>query len=142
MQEMVRIESRLRLDRLAVASDEDPSVAELVKRLAQESRDLAAVEMQRLRVEMRDQARRAGRAAAAGYLAIDFVGVASLALAVGVFLLLADAWNSYTAAAFATSGLLAVIALCAALVMRGMMKRIGELRSVDAADAGVDRERK
>ncbi|HLU65950.1 MAG TPA: phage holin family protein, partial [Kofleriaceae bacterium] len=92
-----------------------------------EGRDLAAVELRRLRVEVREQARRAGRAAAAGYLAVDFLALASLALAVGVFLVLARWWDSYAAAAFATSGLLALIALAAGLVGRGMMRRISDV---------------
>jgi uncharacterized membrane protein YqjE len=115
------------LELMRAPSPDEQSVGELVSRLAHESRDLAAIELRRLRVEMGEQTRRAARAAAAGYIAIDFIALATLALAVGVFLVLASWWNSYAAAAFATSGLLAIVALGAGLAVRGLMRRMREL---------------
>lgn len=119
---MTRTQSRLEL--MERAADEDASVGELVSRLAHEGKELAVVELKRLRVEMREQARRAATTAAAGYLAIDLIALATLALSVGVFLVLADVWDSYAAAAFATSGFLVVAALAVGLVVRSMMRRM------------------
>jgi hypothetical protein len=76
---------------------------------------------------MRQHTRRAARAAAAGYVAVDFIALATLALAIGLFLVLADWWNSYAAAAFATSGVLALVAVVAALAARGILRRISQL---------------
>ena len=119
---MTRTQSRLEL--MERAADEDASVGELVSRLAHEGKELAVVELKRLRVEMREQARRAATTAAAGYLAIDLIALATLALSVGVFLVLADVWDSYAAAASATSGFLVVAALAVGLVVRSMMRRM------------------
>ena len=124
MQEMTRAEPGGEMVHTRALSPDEQSIGELVTRLAQESRDLAAIELRRVRVEMREQSRRAARAAAAGYVAVDFVALATLALAVGVFLVLAGWWDSYVAAAFVTSGLLAVVALVAGVVVRGMMRRM------------------
>ena len=121
MHPMTRTESRLELMERV---EESASMGELVSQLAHEGKELAVVELQRLRVEMREQARRAATTAAAGYLAIDLIALATLALSVGVFLVLADAWDSYAAAAFATSGFLVLAALVVGLVVRGMMKRM------------------
>ena len=131
MHPMTRTESRFEL--VKRAEDDDASMGELVSRLAHEGKELAVVELKRLRVEMREQARQAARTAAAGYLAIDLVALATLALSVGVFLVLADAWDSYAAAAFATSGFLVVAALVVGLAVRAMLKRMTEIveRSVD-----------
>ena len=131
MHPMTRTESRLEL--MQRAEDEDASMGELVSRLAHEGKELAVVELKRLRVEMRSPTRRAAGAAAAGYLAIDLIALATLALSVGVFLVLADAWDSYAAAAFATSGFLMVAALVVGLVLRELMRRIGQVvaREVD-----------
>jgi uncharacterized membrane protein YqjE len=104
--------------------EDDSSVGDLMSRLAHESKELVALEVRRLRVEVRDQARRAAKTAAAGYGAIELVALATLALAVAVFLVLADVWDSYAAAAFATSGLLAVAALVLGLTVRGMTKKM------------------
>ncbi|HEU5056501.1 MAG TPA: phage holin family protein [Kofleriaceae bacterium] len=133
---MTRTESRLEL--MERAEDQDASVGELVSRLAHEGKELAVVELKRLRVEMREQARRAARTAAAGYLAIDLIALATLALSVGVFLVLADAWDSYAAAAFATSGLLVVAALVVGLAVRAMMKRMTEVVEREVEDLGKD----
>ena len=133
---MTRTESRLEL--MERAADDDASVGELVSRLAHEGRELAVVELKRLRVEMREQARRAARTAAAGYLAIDLIALATLALSVGVFLVLADAWDSYAAAAFATSGFLVVAALVVGLVVRAMMRRMTEVVAREVEDLGKD----
>ena len=132
---MTRTQSRLELMERAV--DEDASVGELVSRLAHEGKELAVVELKRLRVEMREQARRAATTAAAGYLAIDLIALATLALSVGVFLVLADVWDSYAAAAFATSGFLVVAALAVGLVVRSMMRRM-----TTVVERGVDDLRK
>lgn len=131
MHPMTRTESRLEL--MQRAEDEDASMGELVSRLAHEGKELAVVELKRLRVEMREQARRAAGAAAAGYLAIELIALATLALSVGVFLVLADAWDSYAAAAFATSGFLMVAALVVGLVVRALIRRVGQVveREVD-----------
>ena len=122
---MTRTESRLEL--IQRAEDSDASMGELVSRLAHEGKELAVVELERLRVEMREQARRAAKTAAAGYLAVDLVALVTLALSVGVFLVLADAWDSYAAAAFATSGFLAIAAVAVGLVARSMMRRMTEV---------------
>lgn len=131
MHPMTRTESRLEL--MNRAEDEDASMGELVSRLAHEGKELAVVELKRLRVEMRDQARRAAGVAAAGYLAIDLIALATLAVSVGVFLVLADAWDSYAAAAFATSGFLVVAAIAVGLVVRALMRRMTQVveRQVD-----------
>jgi len=122
MHPMTRTESRLEL--MERVEESGASMGELVSQLAHEGKELAVVELQRLRVEMREQARRAATTAAAGYLAIDLVALATLALSVGVFLVLADAWDSYAAAAFATSGFLVLAALVVGLVVRAMMRRM------------------
>ena len=131
MHPMTRTESRLEL--MNRADDEDASMGELVSRLAHEGKELAVVELKRLRVEIRDQARRAAGVAAAGYLAIDLIALATLAVSVGVFLVLADAWDSYAAAAFATSGFLVVAAIAVGLVVRALMRRMTQVveRQVD-----------
>jgi uncharacterized membrane protein YqjE len=136
MHPMTRTESRLEL--MQRIEDEDASVGELVSRLAHEGKELAVVELKRLHVEMRDQARRAAKTAAAGYLAVDLIALATLALSVGVFLVLADAWDSYAAAAFATSGFLAVAAVVVGLAVRTMMKRVGEVVKRDVEDLRTD----
>lgn len=105
-------------------SDDGASVGELMSRLAHEGKELAALEVRRLRVEMRDQARRAAKTAAAGYVAVELVALAVLALGVAVFLVLSSVWQSYAAAAFATSGLLAVAALVLGLIVRGMTRKM------------------
>ena len=122
MYPMTRTESRLEL--MERVEESDASMGELVSQLAHEGKELAVVELKRLRVEMREQARRAATTAAAGYLAIDLIALATLALSVGVFLVLADAWDSYAAAAFATSGFLVLAALVVGLVVRAMMRRM------------------
>ena len=122
MHPMTRTESRLEL--MERVEESDTSMGELVSQLAHEGKELAVVELKRLRVEMREQARRAATTAAAGYLAIDLIALATLALSVGVFLVLADAWDSYAAAAFATSGFLVLAALVVGLVVRTMMRRM------------------
>ena len=136
MHPMTRTESRLEL--MQRAEDEDASMGELVSRLAHEGKELAVVELKRLRVEMREQARRAAGAAAAGYLAIDLIALATLALSVGVFLVLADAWDSYAAAAFATSGFLMVAALVVGLVVRALMRRMGQVVAREVDDLRKD----
>ena len=136
MHPMTRTESRLEL--MQRVEDEDASVGELVSRLAHEGKELAVVELKRLRLEMREQARRAAKTAAAGYLAVDLIALATLALSVGVFLVLADAWDSYAAAAFATSGFLAVAALVVGLAVRAMMKQVGEVVKRDLDDLRSD----
>lgn len=136
MHPMTRTESRLEL--MERVEDHDASMGELVSRLAHEGKELAVVEMKRLRVEMREQARRAAGAAAAGYLAIDLIALATLALSVGVFLVLADAWDSYAAAAFATSGFLVVAALVVGLAVRAMMKRMGKVMEREVEDLRED----
>ena len=133
---MTRTQSRLELMRRV--EDEDASVGELVSRLAHEGKELAVVELKRLRVEMREQARRAATTAAAGYLAVDLIALATLALSVGVFLVLADVWDSYASAAFATSGFLAVAAVVVGLVVRAMMKRVGQVMKRDVEDLRSD----
>ena len=122
MHPMTRTESRLEL--MERVEESDASMGELVSQLAHEGKELAVVELRRLRVEMREQARRAATTAAAGYLAIDLIALATLALSVGVFLVRADAWDSYAAAAFATSGFLVLAALVVGLVVRTMMRRM------------------
>jgi uncharacterized membrane protein YqjE len=136
MHPMTRTESRLEL--MQRAEDEDASMGELVSRLAHEGKELAVVELKRLRVEMREQARRAAGAAAAGYLAIELIALATLALSVGVFLVLADAWDSYAAAAFATSGFLMVAALVVGLVVRALMRRVGQVVAREVDDLRKD----
>lgn len=136
MHPMTRTESRLEL--MQRVEDDDASVGELVSRLAHEGKELAVVELKRLRLEMREQARRAAKTAAAGYLAVDLIALATLALSVGVFLVLADAWDSYAAAAFATSGFLAVAALVVGLAVRAMMKQVGEVVKRDLDDLRSD----
>ena len=136
MHPMTRTESRLEL--MQRVEDQDASVGELVSRLAHEGKELAVVELKRLRLEMREQARRAAKTAAAGYLAVDLIALATLALSVGVFLVLADAWDSYAAAAFATSGFLAVAALVVGLAVRAMMKQVGEVVKRDLDDLRSD----
>lgn len=136
MHPMTRTESRLEL--MQRVEDQDASVGELVSRLAHEGKELAVVELKRLRQEMREQARRAAKTAAAGYLAVDLIALATLALSVGVFLVLADAWDSYAAAAFATSGFLAVAAVVVGLAVRAMMKRVGEVVKQDVEDLRSD----
>ena len=136
MHPMTRTESRLEL--MQRVEDQDASVGELVSRLAHEGKELAVVELKRLRAEMSEQARRAAKAAAAGYLAVDLIALATLALSVGVFLVLADAWHSYAAAAFATSGFLAVAAVVVGLAVRAMMKRVGEVVKRDVEDLRSD----
>ena len=131
-----RTQSRLEL--MERAADDDASVGELVSRLAHEGKELAVVELKRLRVEMREQARRAASTAAAGYLAIDLIALATLALSVGVFLVLADAWDSYAAAAFATSGFLVVAALAVGLVVRSMMRRMTKVVEREVEDLRKD----
>ena len=131
-----RTQSRLEL--MERAADDDASVGELVSRLAHEGKELAVVELKRLRVEMREQARRAASTAAAGYLAIDLIALATLALSVGVFLVLADVWDSYAAAAFATSGFLVVAALAVGLVVRSMMRRMTKVVEREVEDLRKD----
>ena len=136
MHPMTRTQSRLEL--MERAADDDASVGELVSRLAHEGKELAVVELKRLRVEMREQARRAASTAAAGYLAIDLIALATLALSVGVFLVLADVWDSYAAAAFATSGFLVVAALAVGLVVRAMMRRMTTVVEREVEDLRKD----
>lgn len=136
MHPMTRTESRLEL--MERVEESDASMGELVSQLAHEGKELAVVELKRLRVEMREQARRAATTAAAGYLAIDLVALATLALSVGVFLVLADAWDSYAAAAFATSGFLVLAALVVGLVVRAMMRRMTEVVRREAEDLQSD----
>ena len=133
---MTRTQSRLEL--MERAADDDASVGELVSRLAHEGKELAVVELKRLRVEMSEQARRAASTAAAGYLAIDLIALATLALSVGVFLVLADLWDSYAAAAFATSGFLVVAALAVGLVVRSMMRRMTTVVEREVEDLRKD----
>jgi uncharacterized membrane protein YqjE len=136
MYPMTRTESRLEL--VKRAEDNDASMGELVSRLAHEGKELAVVELKRLRVEMREQARRAATTAAAGYLAIDLIALATLALSVGVFLILADALDSYAAAAFATSGFLVVAALVVGLAVRSMMRRLTGVAKREIQDLKED----
>ena len=136
MHPMTRTESRLEL--MERVEESDASMGELVSQLAHEGKELAVVELKRLRVEMREQARRAATTAAAGYLAIDLIALATLALSVGVFLVLADAWDSYAAAAFATSGFLVLAALVVGLVVRGMMRRMTDVVRREAEDLQSD----
>ena len=90
MQTMIRTERELPLTERQhdLIEHDDTSMGELVSQLAHEGKELAVVELRRLRVEMREQAGRAAKAAAAGYLAVEFIALATLALSVGVFLLL------------------------------------------------------
>ena len=136
MHPMTRTESRLEL--MERVEESDASMGELVSQLAHEGKELAVVELKRLRVEMREQARRAATTAAAGYLAIDLIALATLALSVGVFLVLADAWDSYAAAAFATSGFLVLAALVVGLVVRAMMRRMTDVVRREAEDLQSD----
>ena len=136
MHPMTRTESRLEL--MERVEESDASMGELVSQLAHEGKELAVVELKRLRVEMREQARRAATTAAAGYLAIDLIALATLALSVGVFLVLADAWDSYAAAAFATSGFLVLAALVVGLVVRRMMRRMTDVVRREAEDLQSD----
>jgi uncharacterized membrane protein YqjE len=136
MHPMTRTESRLEL--MQRAEDEDASMGELVSRLAHEGKELAVVELKRLRVEMREQARRAAGAAAAGYHANELNTLATLALSVGVFRVLADVWDSYAAAAFATSGFLMVAALVVGLVVRALMRRVGQVVAREVDDLRKD----
>ena len=136
MHPMTRAESRLEL--MERVEESDASMGELVSQLAHEGKELAVVELKRLRVEMREQARRAATTAAAGYLAIDLIALATLALSVGVFLVLADAWDSYAAAAFATSGFLVLAALVVGLVVRAMMRRMTDVVRREAEDLQSD----
>jgi uncharacterized membrane protein YqjE len=126
MQTMIRTERELPLTERQhdLIEHDDTSMGDLVSQLAHEGKELAVVELRRLRVEMREQARRAAKTAAAGYLAVEFIALATLALSVGVFLLLADAWDNYAAAAFATSGLLAVAAVIIGLFVRSMARKM------------------
>ncbi|HEY8146878.1 MAG TPA: phage holin family protein [Kofleriaceae bacterium] len=136
MHPMTRTESRLEL--MERVEESDTSMGELVSQLAHEGKELAVVELKRLRVEMREQARRAATTAAAGYLAIDLIALATLALSVGVFLVLADAWDSYAAAAFATSGFLVLAALVVGLVVRAMLRRMTSVVQREAEDLQSD----
>ena len=121
MHPMTHSETRVALH---TRPDGEPSVGDLVTRLAHEGKELAALEVRRLRLEMRDQARRAASTAAAGYIAIEMIALAMLGLGVAIFFVLVDWWGNYAAAAFATSGLLAVAAIVCALVVRGMTKKM------------------
>ena len=102
---------------------DEASVGDLMSRLAHESKELVSLEVKRLRVEVRDQARRAAKTAAAGFVAVELVALATLALGVAVFLVLADWWDSYAASAFATSALLAVAAVVVGLMARSMTRK-------------------
>ena len=120
MQEMTHHRAGVELvDRRA---DDGASVGELMSRLAHESKDLVALEVRRLRAEVREQTRQAAKTAATGFIAIELGALATLALGVAVFLVLASWWDSYAAAAFATSGLLALGALVCGLIVRGMSR--------------------
>lgn len=132
--------TRSNLELVERPGDDDASMGELVSRLAHEGKELAVVEIQRLRAEMREQARRAARTAATGYLAVDLAALATLALSVGVFLVLADLWDSYAAAAFATSGFLALGALALGLVVRAMMVRMTQVAKREVRDLREDGE--
>lgn len=136
MHPMTRTESRLEL--MERVEESDTSMGELVSQLAHEGKELAVVELKRLRVEMREQARRAATTAAAGYLAVDLIALATLALSVGVFLVLADAWDSYAAAAFATSGFLVLAALVVGLVVRAMLRRMTSVVRREVEDLQSD----
>lgn len=137
---LMRTESRLEvIERELQHQLDDASVGDLVSRLAHEGRELAAIEVRRLRVEMKEQARRAVKAAAAGYIAVDFIALATLALAAGVFLVLGTWWDSYAAAAFATSGILTVVALIAGMIARKMLRPPdGEGHEAATAAAGTN----
>ena len=104
--------------------DDDTSVGELMSRLAHEGKELAALEVRRLRVEMRDQARRAAKTAAVGTIAVELIALATLGLGVALFFVLADWWGNYAAAAFATSGVLVIAAVVCSLIARGMTQRM------------------
>jgi uncharacterized membrane protein YqjE len=117
---------------------DDASVGDLMSRLAHESKELVSLEVKRLRVEVRDQARRAAKTAAAGFVAVELVALATLALGVAVFLVLADWWNSYAASAFATSALLAVAALVLGLLVRGMTRKVFHEFEDEARDLARD----
>lgn len=121
-------------------ADGDASVGELMSRLAHESKELVSLEVRRLRREVRDQTRRGVKAAAAGFVAIELVTLATLALGVAVFIVLADWWNSYAAAAFATSGVLAIAAVVLGLVVRGMTSKIFGAFDDEVRDLARDRE--
>ena len=117
----------------------DASVGELVSRLAQESRDLVAVEVRRLRLEARRQSRFLTNAAQAGAVAVACLTLASVALTTGVFLGLGAWWHSYVGAAFVTGGLLALAGLAALLVAQRYIRRLrsgsgsGDHRASDGA---------
>jgi Putative Actinobacterial Holin-X, holin superfamily III len=66
-----------------VVTPGDASLGELVSQLAHEGVELVEVELRRVRVELRDKAGRAVSALVGGAIAFVFLGLASLALAVG-----------------------------------------------------------
>jgi uncharacterized membrane protein YqjE len=105
--------------------EEEGSVAELATRLAQEGVGLVAVELRRLAAEVRVRKRYAARIAGALLLGVAFASMATISLAGGVILYLGRLWGDYGAAALAVGGLLLVVALVAALVVRSAVRQIG-----------------
>lgn len=99
----------------------DDSVAELAKRLAQESVALADVELRRLGAAVRQRQREAARVVTAGALAASLAAVAVATLAAASILYLGRLWQDYAAGALATGVLLlALAAAAAAVLVRGI----------------------
>lgn len=121
-------------DREIVRLADDTSVGELVQRLAEEGKELATVELRRLRVEIEGKARDVGERArlgvgvlVVGTMAVTLSLLMGLAMTVGIFLALGRVFDDYTLSAFATGGILAIGVLIAALSARGLFGRmVGE----------------
>jgi uncharacterized membrane protein YqjE len=117
----------------------DASLGRLVSQLAHEGVELVELELRRVRVEVQDKAGRAVSALVGAAIAFVFLGLASLAFAGGLFLVLARALGSLAGAAFATGGLLVAVALVVALLVRASVRELldrGTREGLEASSGG------
>jgi uncharacterized membrane protein YqjE len=105
--------------------DGEPSMTDLATRLAQESIELAAVELRRFAAEVRQRQADATRAATALFLSGMFATVGIATLAGGAVLYFGRAWRDHAAAALATGGLLVLLALASAWFLMFAARRLG-----------------
>lgn len=104
--------------------DNGLSVADLTTRLAQEGIELAALQLRRLGVEVRERRRHAVRASVAVFLGAATAGIGIMTLAGGAVLYFGRMWGDHATAALATGGLLLLFAAAAGAVFASAMRGI------------------